>query len=165
MSNAYTLVVMIMAPTHDLSYNLQKAASTYGVGDIIDIVETSRTQSPDPTGRLGHINVTNIPDSIGLQKLKHVLLTSIQIDDPDYVNSGLEIDEGQVAKKILIRIREWRVPVSIISPDQYETMSATREITENWEVVKTYLRKKIVADNLDPSIDDKLIAFTDSDLA
>jgi hypothetical protein len=165
MPNDYTLVVMIRAPTHDLSYNPQKAASTYGVGDIVDIVETSRTQPPSPTGRLGHINVTGIPNSIELQQLKEVLLRSVLIDDPTYINSGLEIDKEEVANKILIRIREWRIPVSIISLDEYETMAATREITENWEMVKTYLRKKIVVDNLDPSIDDKLIAFNDSDLA
>jgi hypothetical protein len=163
MSN-YSLVVMVAPATHDLSYNVQKEAGRYRRGDIVDIVLTSKTQAPNVNGRLGYIHITGVPNRISLARAKEVLLSLVTIDDPDYVNSGLDIDIGQDVRQLITRTRQWRIPVSLIPLAKRQAMLNNREFTVNWATVKPYIRKKIVADRLNAAQDNEDTALVENDI-
>ena len=93
-----------------------------------------------------------------------MLLSLVTIDDPDYVNSGLDIDIGQDVRQLITRTRQWRIPVSLIPLAKRQAMLNNREFTVNWATVKPYIRKKIVADRLNAAQDNEDTALVENDI-
>jgi len=62
------------------------------------------------------------------------------------------------------RKARFRIPRSVIPAAAKAKLLADREITVQWSTFRGHIRKKIVANRLDPSSDDESNAVSDSDL-
>lgn len=156
-----SLQIIVEAASHDLSANPEKEAARYRRGDIVGVYLTSDVGAPSLNGRLGFVHITGVPDSINISKIKNRLLGEIidrvTVSDPD-------IPGGTVDTVDLIRRRAWRIPPSIIPVGVRNQLLTNREAAVTWGQIKPYVRKKIVSDRLNASLDNETTELTDSDV-
>ena len=169
-----TLEIMLEPPTHDLSYDPEKAARRFRRGDILDVIRTDTFAELDVNGdyritegignlRFGYIHLLNVPNARA-QQMRRVLTRDSgetitrQTNDPEL---GL-VDTEHLDNW---RKRAYRIPRSVIPTAARTKLLAEREITVEWTTFRSRIRRKIAANRTDPSLDDESNAVTDAELS
>jgi len=170
-----TLEIMLDLPTHDLSYNPEKAAARYRHGDILDIIRSIDFAAKDVNGdyritegighpRFGYIHVTDVPADRA-RKMREVL-TAHTPETKQVADSDPET--GLPTTKVVsdtYRQRRWRIPRSVIPAAAKTKLLSEREITVDWTTFRDKIRRKAVTNRLDPLLDNESNAVTDADLS
>ena len=169
-----TLEIMLEPATHDLSYDADKNARRFRRGDIFEVHRTTDIATLDGSGdyRLpsigtsvfGYIHVKNVPLAAALK-----IRAALTKDTGETITRSVtDPDTGEVTEVVEpyhSRRRKWRIPRSVIPAAAKTKLLAEREITVEWAVFRDKIRRKIITDRLDPSLDDESNAVSDSDLA
>jgi len=147
-----TLQVVLNAPNHTLS-NAQNTAARYRRGDIVGVYKRSEVVESPSNPRLGFVHITGVPITLRqFERVKRRLTT------------GKYAPEVGLAGRTTLRRRKWRLLASAVPLAARNTLMAQGEITVSWAVVKPYFRRKVITNNLDPSLDDETNTLTDADL-
>ena len=121
------------------------------------------TSNGDPS--FGWVHVVGIPDWYTVEetisKMKEILCANVQ--EP-WSESEVPQDETYV-KMRMVRKREWRVLISAMTGGTRNEMLNNRETTLTWGQAKSLIRKKIVIDSHDSSLDDEITELTDLDFS
>lgn len=150
-----TLQIMVNVGTHDLSYDLMKAAIRHRNGDILAVYPTS-----------------DLADLVGGDyKFRDVISSprSVFVHVRD-VPQGLEdkairrlIERHQPAAEVF-RLRLFRIPPSVVPAATLATLLAEKELTVDWLQAKQFIRQKSITTLLDPTTDDESTPLEDADL-
>ncbi len=165
MSVDITLQVIKVAKNHFIDQPEATAARSR-VGDIINVARTSDWADWDGTEyrirdgirspNVAFFHITDVPNNLAL-KIRNVLLRAATIPHPD-PNS----DAGDFIRQ---RLRQWRIPPSILPQSVIDKLQSEQEITIAFAVAKPFVRKKIVNNALDASADNEDTELADSDLS
>ena len=157
-----TIQIILEPATHTLT-DASKNARRYKAGDPVDVrnlaapntwgtrVADTVTCNFDATqGKFGYIHIIDIPDQIDFELIKGKLLDGIR---------------DQVDTEIVYRRRQFRLPIENL-PDIpiVQNFLANKEGTFTWTAAKNYIKKKVVVNNTDASLDDEATSLTDTDI-
>ena len=152
-----TLQIVLRAPNHTLS-NAQNTAARYRRGDIVGVYKRSEVVESPSNPRLGFVHITGVPiTSQQFERVKRRLTTGMYSPEVGLAGRGL-------AGRTTLRRRKWRLLASAVPLAARNTLMAQGEITVSWAVAKSYFRRKVITNNLDPSLDDETNTLTDADL-
>lgn len=151
-----TLHNIIKPASHALSG--MRAARRLAPGDIIDVYEATEyatlqadgnylLDSPPLHDRFGFVHVKHVPNSLSKARIKKKLTEAVEILGQD------------------VRRKKWHVPPSILPTVIKQKILADKEITVEWSVAKSYIRKKTTPVILDPNQDDISTSLTDGDIS
>lgn len=160
-----TIQVIRIAKNHFIDQPEATAARSR-VGDVINVERTSdwadwdgseyRIRGGIRSPNVAFFHVTDVPNNLAL-KIKQVLLKAVTIPHPDP-----NADAGDFIRQ---RLREWRIPPSILPQPVIDKLQSEQEITISFTVAKPFVRKKIINDPLNALADDEDTELTDNDLS
>jgi len=135
-----------------------RAASRLAKCDIIDVYKAEKyatlqddgnylLDSPPLHPRFGFVHIKNVPDILKEINIKNKLLEAVEI-------------LGQP-----VRRKKWHIPPSILPDVVKKKILTDKEITVQWAIAKSYIRKKTTPVILNPSQDDISGVLTDGDVS
>lgn len=167
-----TLEIMLEPASHDLSYNLEKAARRYRRGDILAVHRSADIATLNGneynitegigTRVFGYIHIRDVP-SARARLMRDVLIRdteetkTVDYDDPLLGNVI-------VTKSDVWRLRRWRIPASVIPAAARAKLLIDRELTVSWATFRDKIRRKNLTTRLNPALDDESVSVQNSDL-
>lgn len=163
---------MLSPATHDLSYNPKKEAERYRRGDVFGVHNSTDIATKTNgvyhlpsigTKVFGYIHILDIPNARA-RRMKRVLTRGTGETQQIDILNEIGLVES-IAQPDDYRRRQWLVVISLLSNNARSRLISDREITVTWPQFRGKIRKKVVTNRLDVSLDDESGAVTDTDLS
>ncbi len=150
---AITLQIMINAPTHALA-TPEKTAMRHRNGDVLGVHKTSdfatladgewKWNDVISSPRSVFVHVTDVPTNLAKKIWR--------------LARGIKVASES------LRVRRYRIPPSVVPTAFRDKLLADKEATITFTQAKTFIRKKVISNALDPSLDNEDTQLVDGDL-
>ena len=146
------ITIMLLAVSKPLTFpDALKTARRYRRGDVVEVFLTSDVNIvSNPNPKFVYLHVTGIPDTRTFEQVKRKIMQSV--NDP----------VAPIDAPIEWRRRKFRIIASTLPQAVIDAFNADKEYTATWTQTKTYIRKKLVVNSLDRSLDDETEFITDT---
>jgi hypothetical protein len=149
-----TVQIMVNAPTHDLK-TVDRTAARYKNGDVLAVYDTAANATFSGSDwlwdgvisspRSMFIHITAVPPAL-VPKFQQRITQSIR------------------AARDRLRLRQFRLRLSLMSVPARDQLLADKEITMTWTQFKSVTIRKIIINVLDASLDDESTSIIDGDV-
>lgn len=114
--------------------------TVYSVGDVIDVSPAHNDPCDHP--RFVIVNITDIPVT-NESRVKKSLESRVRVF-------------GSPTQRNVLRNRRWRIQTNLMLPRDRNALNRDRVLTVDWTTAMTFVVRKVVIDETDPSLDQEV---------